>query len=1027
MTAANLDTEGLEAYFTDVEKLRAYFASAVAANPLPKRLLVIWGIGGIGKTTLLRMYRIHCKQVGVPVGLVSGDEEKTAVEVLARWHDDLKGDGVKLKAFAKTYSQYRAIQAKVEQRAQKTESRITEIAHTAASKAAETAAGAAAGIALGSMLPGIGTAIGGVLGGAAGAAGAEVSLGWLRGFLSRPEIDLLLDPVKRLTEDFLSDTSGIARNRRIVLLLDTFEQMAEFDDWVRELARQLSPNILFVLAGRGSPTWDRNWPEWTASARVEELDPMDEPTMEQLIQRYYALVRGDYPDPNQVAHIIRFSRGLPMVVTSAVRLWVEYGVEDFEAVKPEVVSDLADRLREGVSQRLYPALEAAAILRWFNQELLGALIGGEDVRAAYDELRRFPFVRSRHEGLALHDAVREIMNDDLRSRAPAQHRTLHSRAAEHLGTAAVNLPLAQAENYALEQLYHLLQIDEVTAVSRLEALFERAHWQGRREFQQKLLSEFSRHEFRNTSPKHRFQFLLAGTETSWPALETNLKRLLDENLESTLRARVIRALAGPLGYQGKRGELLPLLKEAIAICEGIGSPVEAAWTRLELCWQVDLDESGTLVDQAMTEFQSAGDDSGLASALAQLGWNRLNRWEPEASRNAFFKSLALWEKLGNLREAAFVRERIGQTYLIEGDYYPAIKAKESALKVFEAMEDRWNTAWTLDELATCYIGIGRWHTTLPILERARVIFAEWNDHRETACVVRQGSIYRLQGRLGLAEKTYRHALEDLPSHGAWTSHELLTGLGMIHQIRGDFGAALSFFNQADLDFKKRGYEVQSRMTAGWSFGHLLLAQGRPAEALEHYTACTREANAHGSHKFESAGLIGRCEALYALQRWTEFTTTASAAQALGERYHLYEHLADVHALLGHRALRQGASAMVGSGIPEALYRQALQDALLFNRFRLDQILDEIGENCLRCGDSGRHILAALRDWWKAGRLQCTTPDSSPLIPMGTILLEAERIARYNEPGDGSQQISVVEALNAKLAEQGMGDMDGHLS
>ncbi|HJW84035.1 MAG TPA: hypothetical protein VJ754_07000 [Anaerolineae bacterium] len=48
-------------YFTDVEYLRDAFKQKVAAPTLTKRLLVIHGVGGVGKSSLLRMFRLHCK------------------------------------------------------------------------------------------------------------------------------------------------------------------------------------------------------------------------------------------------------------------------------------------------------------------------------------------------------------------------------------------------------------------------------------------------------------------------------------------------------------------------------------------------------------------------------------------------------------------------------------------------------------------------------------------------------------------------------------------------------------------------------------------------------------------------------------------------------------------------------------------------------------------------------------------------------------------------------------------------------
>src|SRR2546422_9214901 len=92
---ASIDPDGLEAYFTDVEHLRDVFKMLVAAPTLPKRLLVVHGVGGVGKSSLLRMFRLHCKSVHVPIGLASGDEAKSAVDVLAAWAADLNADGVK--------------------------------------------------------------------------------------------------------------------------------------------------------------------------------------------------------------------------------------------------------------------------------------------------------------------------------------------------------------------------------------------------------------------------------------------------------------------------------------------------------------------------------------------------------------------------------------------------------------------------------------------------------------------------------------------------------------------------------------------------------------------------------------------------------------------------------------------------------------------------------------------------------------------------------------------------------------------
>jgi hypothetical protein len=447
----------LLAYFTDVEHLRDAFKNYVTAPTLPKRIFVIHGVGGVGKSSLLRMFRLHCKSLNVAVALASGDEQKSVLDVLARWIEDLKADGVSVALFSKTFKQYRAIQAKVDKQAKKAQdarSRMADVAGKAASKTAEAAGGALAGAALGSIIPGVGTAIGGVLGGVLGGMGADALEDWLRGFLTKPDIDLLLDPAKKLSEDFLADVASAAEKRRIALMLDTFEQMTALDNWVCEMAQRLHANALLVIAGRALPNWSRAWQSWQMHAQVEELKPMTEDVMRDLVRRYYATMRGGEPNSAQVEAIIRFARGLPMVVTSAVQLWIKYGVEDFQSVKTEIVANLVDRLMEGVSSALIPALEAAAVVRWFDQPILRAVMGLTDVRELYNELRRFPFVRTRAEGLALHDAVREIMDENLRVQDSERHCELHERAAAYFEKRLEKETDEEAERLGLERLYH---------------------------------------------------------------------------------------------------------------------------------------------------------------------------------------------------------------------------------------------------------------------------------------------------------------------------------------------------------------------------------------------------------------------------------------------------------------------------------------------------------------------------------------------------------------------------------------------
>ena len=674
---ADYDKE-LQSYFTDVDYLRALFKQWLTAPTLPKRMLVIHGVGGVGKSSLLRMFRLHCKSVNVPVALASGDEQKSALDVLTRWADDLKADGVSLPAFGKTLEQYRVIQSKVDEQAKKAVGgRVADIAGKAASKTSEAAGGALVGAAIGSVIPGVGTAVGSALGGVLGGMGAEVLVDWLRGFLRQPDIDLLLDHAKKLTADFLADMEKAASKRRLVLMLDTFEQMMVLEDWARQVAQRLPDDVLLVIAGRAVPNWSRAWSTWMANAQVEELKPITEDDMHELVRRYYAMMRSGEPDPKQVEAIIRFARGLPMAVTSAVQLWVKYGVEDFQSVKPEIVANLVDRLMEGVPKELVPALEAAAIVRWFDQPILRAVMDQDDVRDVYNELRRPPFVRTRTEGLALHDAVREIMDENLRVQDSEEYRELHERAAVYFEKRLEKATGEEAERLGLERLYHRIRTDEETGIK----LF------------QEMAEELARYRF-----AHRLRALLNDTNT-YP-LERENSRLWREYYNARLAHLESNLQEAEQAYR--------VIWDVAGIDSKLRAYVACDWAELLLTnWN---EETIPLAQKLASQSLSLHPvDFHLCQNFFSLATCNLYRGERKRLFEHLSKTLAFFEQTENLYGviSSMVEMKIAQANF--GLWSEFIQSHENGMRRLEKFHQQpvWLRARLMGEWARAWALMGR--------------------------------------------------------------------------------------------------------------------------------------------------------------------------------------------------------------------------------------------------------------------------------------------------------------------------------
>ena len=129
-------------------------------------------------------------------------------------------------------------------------------------------------------------------------------------------------------------------------------------------------------------------------------------------------------------------------------------------IRKDIVANLVDRLMEGVPDDLTPTLEAAAVVRWFDQSILRNILKQEDVRDAYNDLRKLPFVRTCAEGLALHDVVREAIDENLRTQDSDHHSELHKRAAIYFENLLEKATSKEFERLGLERLYHRARANE---------------------------------------------------------------------------------------------------------------------------------------------------------------------------------------------------------------------------------------------------------------------------------------------------------------------------------------------------------------------------------------------------------------------------------------------------------------------------------------------------------------------------------------------------------------------------------------
>ncbi|HEU5314953.1 MAG TPA: ATP-binding protein [Chloroflexota bacterium] len=216
---------------------------------------------------------------------------------------------------------------------------------------------------------------------------------------------------------------------RSVLLIDTYEQLAPLDGWLRgELLPGLPGRSVVVIAGRSAPApaW-RTEPGWRELVRVlalRNLAPEE--------SRSYLTVRGVPDDQHRAALEMTHGHPLALALVADLLAQQEGRVPLGSEPDPDVVGMLLKRFVDDVpGARRREALEICAHVRTTSEALLARAMG-HDAAELFEWLRGLSFVEQGPEGLFPHDAAREALEADLRWRNPERYRALHRRLRELL-------------------------------------------------------------------------------------------------------------------------------------------------------------------------------------------------------------------------------------------------------------------------------------------------------------------------------------------------------------------------------------------------------------------------------------------------------------------------------------------------------------------------------------------------------------------------------------------------------------------
>ncbi|MEV7386749.1 ATP-binding protein [Streptomyces sp. NPDC091215] len=245
--------------------------------------------------------------------------------------------------------------------------------------------------------------------------------------LGRPVAEVDARTVAPTPEGFLAAAGAAVHTPGIVVLVDTFEMCQGLEGWLWErFAPALPADAVLAIAGRLPPEprrlSDPGWADLLKVTALRNLPPADAMAL---------LTARGVPAPARET-LLAFTGGNPLALTLGAAV-ARAGDPAAAHWKPEqdVIAVLLPQLvGETPGPRHRRALEICAHAYVTSESLLRALMG-DDAPELFDWLRRQPFVETASTGLFPHDAVREVLEADLRWRDPEGFASMHAQMRDY--------------------------------------------------------------------------------------------------------------------------------------------------------------------------------------------------------------------------------------------------------------------------------------------------------------------------------------------------------------------------------------------------------------------------------------------------------------------------------------------------------------------------------------------------------------------------------------------------------------------
>jgi len=433
-------------------------------------ILNIYGIGGIGKSTLLQKYFWLCKKNDIVYASVDGRDERIKIgivngqvlcnlpELLQIWRNQLDTDRKSknfnvfdnyIERFNKTIKKYWA----------------GDRANIPGLDLMENFSGNATGGLIGASIGGfpgviLGAAIGSAAQKLANAIGRTSHILKSAG-LTNDEIEFCLNIEKNLAKSFVKGVNKLCvQHGRLVLFIDTFEMIESFQRWLVNIFfnTDININVRFVIAGRELLN-KAIWNEWKYLIHEFELEPFSKEIVSQFLAKH------GIDNNNTLKKVQQVSNGVPWAMALLTEnLTIMDG--DWQAVLEkglpyEISKQMVERFLDQIQdekERLF--IEICAIPLSFDVDLIETIMAEQfPGMTAWRKIMQYSFFGTLPSGRNfMLNPLREFIVDLLKVERPLRLEQWNSRACKYYQK-AISFSEKRLEGFIWEYLYHSFFMD----------------------------------------------------------------------------------------------------------------------------------------------------------------------------------------------------------------------------------------------------------------------------------------------------------------------------------------------------------------------------------------------------------------------------------------------------------------------------------------------------------------------------------------------------------------------------------------